>query len=247
MKNNKLNSCWDHAISKLNLIQSNKDEVKLLKKLSSTDKPIVLGFLNAHGFNSLLDTPLFFDSIQCMDVILRDGVGVEILLRMLSKDAGKNMNGTDLIPALLEKYRGKRIAVLATKDPYLSETRAILEKNMTIEVVVAEDGFHSDEHYLSILTDKPVDIILLGMGMPKQERVACMLKAELEYPTVIVCGGAIVDFLAGRFSRAPKWMRKIGMEWLYRFLLEPRRLFKRYIYGNAVFIFRSTLYAFINH
>lgn len=241
-----LNFCWSYAISNLDIIHSDSDIDNMLARFSGSSDPLVLGFLNAHGFNMLLNTPLFFDAVKCMDVVLRDGVGVEMLLRMQGKDAGKNMNGTDLIPALLESYRGKRIAIFATKDPYLSETRALLEKNLSIDVVVAEDGFHSDEHYLSILAGKPVDMILLGMGMPKQERVACVLKAGLDYPVLIVCGGAVVDFIAGRFSRAPEWMRKIGMEWFYRFLLEPKRMFKRYIYGNVVFIFRA-LYLTMKH
>lgn len=236
----KLNACWGYAISKLNLIHSDSDLDSMLMSLDGSHKPVVLGFLNAHGFNSLLDTPSFFESVKCMDAILRDGIGLEMLFRMRKQPPGQNMNGTDFIPLLLERYRGKRIAILATKDPYLSETRNKLEKELSLDVIVAEDGFHPDEHYLAALADNPVDIILLGMGMPKQERVACMLKAELEYPTLIVCGGAIVDFLSGRFNRAPKWMRKIGMEWFYRFLLEPRRLFKRYIYGNALFIFRAS-------
>lgn len=238
----KLNSCWAYAISKLNLIHSDSDTDDLLVKLCSSNDPVILGFLNAHGFNTLLDTPSFFKSVKCMDVILRDGKGLEILLGLQGKDPGINMNGTDFIPVILERYRGKRIAILATKDPYLSKTKEILEKNFSIDVILAEDGFHTDEHYLKMLADNPVDIILLGMGMPKQERIACALKNELDYPVLIICGGAIVDFLAGRFSRAPEWMRSIGMEWFYRFILEPRRLFKRFIYGNVIFLLRSIHY-----
>ena len=111
-----------------------------------------------------------------------------------------------------------------------------------MQVIIIEDGFHSDEYYLEKLSDSPVDIILLGMGMPKQERIACKLKNKLNYPVLIVCGGAIVDFLSGRFSRAPVWMKKVGMEWFYRLLLEPIRLFKRYVYGNVLFILRAIIF-----
>jgi len=237
-----LSSHWSYAISKLDIIESSKKEDEMLANISIIDKPIVLGFLNAHGFNMLLDTPSFFESIKCMDIILRDGKGLDILLRMLGKEPGNNMNGTDFIPELLKKHKGKRIAIFATEDSYLNKAKKTLAENMSIDVVVADNGFNSDEYYLSQLENTSVDIILLGMGMPKQERIACMLKRELNYPTVIICGGAIVDFLAGRFSRAPRWMRRIGMEWLYRFILEPRRLFKRYVYGNILFIFRAVIH-----
>jgi len=235
----KLNSSWSYAISKINLINSENDTDNLLTSFDNINAPTILGFLNAHGFNYLVEKPLFFESIKCMDIILRDGIGVEILLRMQGKDPGENMNGTDFIPMLLEQYRNKTIAIVATKSPYLEATSKILEEHFSIEVIIAEDGFKSDNYYLSKLTGRPVDIILLGMGMPKQERVACILKNKLDYPVLIVCGGAIVDFLAGRFTRAPEWIRKIGMEWFYRFLNEPQRLFKRYIFGNVKFILRS--------
>ena len=237
-----LNSYWAAAISKLTLIKTANDIDSLKQKLSDASNPTVLGFLNAHGFNSLLDTPLFFDSIKCMDVVLRDGIGLKLLLQMLGKESGENMNGTDFIPTLLRQYNGKRVAIIATKEPYLSKTKEILENEYGINVVITEDGFQPDDYYLTQLLDTPVDVVLLGMGMPKQEKIACELKSKLSYPTLIICGGAIVDFLAGRFNRAPLWVRQFGMEWLYRLSHEPRRLFKRYIYGNTIFVIRSFRY-----
>jgi exopolysaccharide biosynthesis WecB/TagA/CpsF family protein len=60
---------------------------------------------------------------------------------------------------------------------------------------------------------------------------------------VIVCGGAILDFLGGGATRAPAWMRRLGIEWLYRLAREPRRLFKRYVLGNPLFLSRARRYA----
>jgi hypothetical protein len=54
-----------------------------------------------------------------------------------------------------------------------------------------------------------------------------------------VCGGAIIDFMGGKTSRAPVWMRKTGLEWVYRLMIEPRRLFHRYVVGNPVFLARA--------
>jgi hypothetical protein len=59
------------------------------------------------------------------------------------------------------------------------------------------------------------------------------------YPCLIVCGGAIIDFMGGKTARAPQWMRKTGIEWVFRLLLEPRRLFQRYVVGNPVFLARA--------
>jgi hypothetical protein len=83
------------------------------------------------------------------------------------------------------------------------------------------------------------------MGMPKQERVALLLRDALAHPCVIVAGGAILDFLAGRFPRAPRALRRVGLEWLYRLAFEPRRLASRYLLGNAAFLWRIAMIAAI--
>jgi len=61
----------------------------------------------------------------------------------------------------------------------------------------------------------------------------------LGFPCLIVCGGAIIDFLGGKMPRAPRWMRRAGLEWAFRLGLEPRRLFRRYVIGNPVFLART--------
>jgi N-acetylglucosaminyldiphosphoundecaprenol N-acetyl-beta-D-mannosaminyltransferase len=76
------------------------------------------------------------------------------------------------------------------------------------------------------------------MGMPKQERLARRLRLELPHAPAIVCGGAILDFMSGNVERAPQPMRRLGLEWLYRLCREPRRLFRRYVLGNPLFILR---------
>jgi len=66
-----------------------------------------------------------------------------------------------------------------------------------------------------------------------------MIREHLDGPMLVVNGGAILDFLAGRFPRAPKWMRTLGLEWLFRLVREPGRLFQRYVIGNGVFLWRA--------
>jgi exopolysaccharide biosynthesis WecB/TagA/CpsF family protein len=86
-------------------------------------------------------------------------------------------------------------------------------------------------------------LIILGMGMPRQEIVALALRAALHRPCLIVCGGAILDFLGGRVPRAPRLLQGLGLEWAWRLAREPRRLFRRYVLGNPVFIGRALLLA----
>ena len=105
-------------------------------------------------------------------------------------------------------------------------------------VVLARDGFSDERLYVDELRATSADLIVLGMGMPRQERVGRLLRQELEHPCTIVCGGAILDFLGDKVARAPQWIRRLRMEWMWRLVCEPRRLFRRYVFGNVAFVAR---------
>jgi exopolysaccharide biosynthesis WecB/TagA/CpsF family protein len=201
-------------------------------------KPVRVAFVNAHAVNLGQRHPDFLGYLFESNYILRDGSGMKILFKMLGRDPGLNMNGTDLIPRLMEAYKGKDAALLGTQEPYLGQAAALVAQK-GVNPVLSMDGFRQDREYVEALREHRPFLIILGMGMPKQERIAALLARELDYPCVIICGGAILDFMAGRFPRAPLVFRKTGMEWLYRLGKEPRRLFARYVLGNFLFLLHS--------
>lgn len=218
---------------------------RLLFRLRHVERPTVVSFVNAHAFNLAWSTPEVRHSLTSSDIVLRDGLGMELLLRWLGRDPGINANGTDLIPELLHSLKGRRIVLYGTREPHLSAARATLA-DRGIYVTATENGFRSDEHYLAIArSDKP-EVIVLGMGMPKQESVALQLAASLAHPCLIVNGGAIIDFLGNRFPRAPLWVRQLKAEWVYRLLQEPIRLFNRYVIGNGLFLVRAGWLAWVH-
>ncbi len=201
--------------------------------IGSTPGPFVISFVNAHAVNLACEDDAFFESLVESDLLLRDGKGMKILCEAVGVDPGVNMNGTDLIPRLLERYRGRRIALCGTRDPFLAQAAEQVDAP-----VLVLDGFQPIEDYGPAVKEARPDLVVLGMGMPKQEQVARELKRTLATDIVVVNGGAILDFMAGRFSRAPRWVRGAGLEWAYRLAKEPRRLFARYVIGNAVFLSR---------
>ena len=81
------------------------------------------------------------------------------------------------------------------------------------------------------------DVLFIGMTAPKQEKWAYKHYDKLKIEAHIGSIGAVFDFYAGKVNRAPKWMIKIGLEWLYRLLKEPKRMWKRYVLGNTQFIY----------
>jgi exopolysaccharide biosynthesis WecB/TagA/CpsF family protein len=194
--------------------------------------------------NSAAVSKKFFDALMSADIVLRDGIGMAILLRLLNQSPGLNLNGTDLIPKLLRLYAGRSIALFGTQDPYLRQAREKVTTQLAPgSRVVTTHGYLDVGDYVKLAAQHRPELIVLGMGMPKQEEVACTLRAAVGYPCLIVCGGAIIDFMGGKTSRAPGWMRRTGMEWEYRLAIEPKRLFHRYVIGNPVFLARAVTLA----
>jgi exopolysaccharide biosynthesis WecB/TagA/CpsF family protein len=207
----------------------------LIDRLARPDRPTVLAFANAHAANLAWRDPAFADALMAADVVLRDGAGMAILCRAAGLDPGLNMNGTDLLPRLLGRFAGRRVMLVGTCEPWLSRAAERLRAD-GVEVVATVDGFQPRDAYPAAVRAAAPDFVVLGLGMPRQEALARHLASALDRPCLIAAGGAILDFWAGRFPRAPSWMRRAGVEWVYRLLREPKRLWRRYLIdGPAIF------------
>jgi exopolysaccharide biosynthesis WecB/TagA/CpsF family protein len=223
----------------MRIVRTAPEEVALLQELAGGHGPRVLGFVNAHAMNSMISSTPMFDALTNADILLRDGSGMKMLCRWWGHEPGVNLPGTDFIPKILAAFRGRSLALWGTREPVVAAAAVCCEARFGVRVVSQEGGFHDDAFYVRRALEVKPDLILLGMSMPKQERVAHAISSAADVTALIICGGAIVDFLGGRFPRAPKWMRMCGIEWVYRFAREPRRLFKRYVIGNPLFLLRT--------
>ena len=222
-------------LARLDRIDDAAAKQGFLADLNAVEKPAVVSFLNAHGFNLARGDAAFRDNLLTADYLFRDGVGVSIMLRLLGAPPGMNMNGTDLNPEMVRACAGKTVALCGTAEPWLTRAAAVIE-SWGNPVVLSMDGFQGHAATVERLLASDADIFLLAMGMPRQEAVAAELAARLGRPAVILNGGAIVDFLAGRFPRAPESWRSLHLEWLFRLIQEPGRLWRRYILGGVVFL-----------
>ncbi|MFJ4394773.1 WecB/TagA/CpsF family glycosyltransferase [Pseudomonas sp. NPDC089396] len=232
---------WKAVTEKMRRVVDPADEQRVLRALTAPERPLVLGFVNAHALNLVVRDAAFVQALTAADVLLRDGSGMAMLFRRMGLDPGLNMNGTDFIPKLLAAYKGRRVAFWGTQAPTLAQAARRSEALFGVAPVSLHDGFAEVHTYLELARDLQPELIVLGMGMPKQELVASQLAAS-GVPCVIVCGGAILDFLGGKVARAPQWMRRLGGEWIFRLMKEPKRLFMRYVVGNPMFIWRTRMF-----
>lgn len=171
-------------------------------------------------------------------LVVPDGAPLMLASRWLGRPLPERVPGSDLVPALLAAAQvrcGLRVYLLGAA-PGVGQKAAenIRGRWPRVEVAgVASPplGFEKDDRYNQALVEEinasRADVLLVGLGAPKQELWVCSHRTLLKVP-VVLCVGAAIDFLAGHKRRAPLWMRRVGLEWLHRLATEPRRLWRRY-------------------
>ena len=198
-----------------------------------------VAFINAHCLNIAFRNRKYQRILKECSAVFADGIGAKIGAEMMGYKVEENVNGTDMFPLLAEKpYRIYLFGgAPGVAEKALENARKL---NGKAEFVGCADGFFkskSEEEILTELASLKVDILLVALGVPKQEE---WISSHLEQlPRCVAIGvGGLLDFVSERIPRAPGWMRKFNIEWCFRLYCEPIRLFKRYIIGNPLFIIR---------
>ena len=176
------------------------------------------------------------------DMVLVDGKPLEWIAKWHNRPIKAKISGSDLVPILCGKAaeKGYSIFIMGGKEGIAEKAKQNLERDLPgIKIVgtyAPPFGFEKDERELKkineMISNVHPDILIACFGCPKQEK--WIYENYQKYDAkVSVCAGATVDFLAGNVNRAPKWMSDHGLEWFYRFLQEPKRMFKRYFIDDV--------------
>ncbi|GAB3222179.1 hypothetical protein GCM10027447_08810 [Glycomyces halotolerans] len=190
--------------------------------------------------------PELRELVETADLVVADGTPLVWVSRAAGTALPARVPGSDLVWALAEAAanRGMRLALLGgTPDGAARPTERAAERLETrypgLKVVGAwcpPMGFDRDESQWRALVDRfasaEPDLVYVGLGFPKQERVMERLSAVAPRAWFLGCGASI-DFIAGYRRRAPQWMRRSGTEWLFRLCSEPRRLARRYLVDDV--------------
>jgi len=199
-------------------------------------------FINAHCFNLAQSNKKYFEALNHADLLLNDGIGVKLASKIYGLRLKENMNGTDLIPKIIRKtYQRNEGIYLLGGAPGVAEEAAerLRRKHEGIKISGFHDGYFSQDENKRIIqsiNESGAKLLVLGMGVPLQELWIHQHSHELKNIRISIAGGAILDFISKRIKRAPRFMRKTGLEWFYRFYLEPDRMFKRYFQGAFIFL-----------
>lgn len=176
-------------------------------------------------------------------VVLPDGGPVASECKRRGYVETERTTGPDFLNEVLKissKYGYKHFFYGSTEETLTKLRKSIKEKYDNVDIV----GMYSppfrkltseeDEHVINMINDSNADFLWVGLGAPKQEIFMAEHKGKIN--SLMVGVGAAFDYIAGNIKRAPKWMQKMSLEWLYRLMQDPIRLFNRYLYTNTKFI-----------
>ena len=207
-----------------------------------------VAFLNAHCVNVAASDPDYTRALHSADAVLPDGAGIELALRLSGTKMVENLNGTDFTPKLLREAARRGLSVfLLGGRPGIADAAAarLVHQTPGLRIAGTRDGFSgaaNTAEAIAHINDTGADILLVALGVPAQdvwlERHASQLR-----PVLSLGVGALFDFLAGAVPRAPKPIRRARLEWAWRLAQEPKRLAKRYLIGNPVFVARALVEA----
>lgn len=177
-------------------------------------------------------------SSECL--IINDGVGLDIAAGLIHrKKFPENLNGSDYLPPLLQNLNHKaRVFLLGAKPGIALRAAQELQQKYAVEVVGTADGYaqaRDTDALIAQINNLQANIILVAMGNPHQEQWILQHRKKLN-ANLLIGVGAFLDFLAGDKPRAPEFIRRLRLEWLYRLSIEPSRLLRRYTLDIAIFL-----------
>ena len=202
---------------------------------------LAIGVVNAAKLVNMRRDPVLREAVLAADPILADGMAVVWACRLLGQRLPERVAGIDLMDRLLARgnEHGYRVYFLGATDEVLVATlEQVRARYPRVQIAGFRNGYFGDELEAEIAADirrSGADILFLGITSPKKERFLARWSATMNVPVCHGVGGAF-DVMAGKVHRAPRLWQRCGLEWFYRVLQEPRRMWKRYLVTNTLFV-----------
>jgi len=207
---------------------------------SHTSRPHKVLYFNAHCAVMSRRDDVYRRILNSADMVYPDGVSIVWAARLFHIRIPGRSTAADFMATFCSGFaaHGLKMYLLGATPGVAEEAASSLRREIPdLRIVGAHHGYFRKEETERVLTtikDAGPDILLVGMGVPYQEKWIEEHYRDLDVPVIWGVGG-LFDFLSGRLQRGPRWLLDNGFEWLCRFAIEPKRLWKRYILGNMQF------------
>lgn len=232
-------------LKKLSIICS-KQELKNLP-----DGKLLINTINAHSYNTALKDSVFAEALQKGDALIPDGISIIKATKWLKAKSRpkERIAGWDLFESEMNRLnqKGGKCFFMGSSEKVLSliiEKAKLVYPNIIVETYSPpykpEFNDEDNKKIIDAINQANPDLLWIGMTAPKQEKWTYSHWNELEIHCHVGTIGAVFDFFAGTVKRAPIWWQEHGLEWLYRLIKEPKRMWKRYIIGNTLFLWNIT-------
>ena len=228
-------------LKKIQLITSRKELERL------PEGKLLINTINAHSYNTALKDPLFAEALMKGNALIPDGASIVMACRWLKAKSQpqERIAGWDLFTFEMDRLnrRGGTCFFMGSSERVLGlirEKAAKVYPNIRIETYSPpyKPAFSEEENrdIVHAINQANPDLLWIGMTAPKQEKWAYSHWKELDIRCHCGTIGAVFDFFAGTMERAPLWWQEHSLEWLYRLMKEPRRMWRRYVIGNMLFL-----------
>ena len=218
---------------------------------SISNGKILINTVNAHSFNTAQKDDLFADALRNGDYLIPDGVSIVKACKWLKAKSQpkERIAGWDLFVLEMDKLnrKGGKCFFMGSSPNVLElvKKRAASDyPNITVETYSPpykpEFSKEDNETIIHAINQACPDLLWIGMTAPKQEKWAFEHWDELDIHCHCGTIGAVFDFFAGTIKRAPQWWQRHSLEWLYRLMKEPKRMWRRYVLGNILFLYNIT-------
>ena len=218
-----------------------KETIDLVEQYVIQKEPLHLMGVNADKINECCDNPLLKKIVNSCGVINADGASVVLASKYLKSPLPERVAGIDLMQDLvkLSEQKGYSIYLLGAKQEVVEKTKEVLAKrHPNLKILGIRNGYFKETEWKGIsdeIKGLNPDFVFVGITSPTKEYLIEYMQNEGNTSVFMGVGGSF-DVISGNIPRAPKWMQKCNLEWLFRVIQEPRRLFKRYFVGNGKFI-----------
>lgn len=206
-----------------------------------TETHLAVG-VNAHVSNLAAKDPVFRERVANADLAYADGQSIVWAGRMLGLPVPERVATTDLVYPLMEACAERGVPVFfygAAEGVAEAAAQKLREAYPAVSIRTSHGFVPADEMdaVIDAVRAHGTGVLLVGMGDPIQQEWIARYRDRLGVPAILSCGG-LFDWTSGANRRAPQWMIRAGLEWLWRVMIEPRRLARRYLVGNPVFVAR---------
>lgn len=208
---------------------------------------LLINTINAHSYNTALKDELFAEALTKGDVLIPDGASIVKACKWIKAKSQprERIAGWDLFVLEMDRLnrKGGKCFFLGSSENVLNlikKRSAVDYPNITVVTYSppykSEFSKEDNEAMINAINTADPDLLWIGMTAPKQEKWTYSHWKELKIHCHVGTIGAVFDFFAGTVKRAPQWWQEHSLEWLYRLLKEPKRMWRRYVIGNILFL-----------